>query len=109
MPGTLTCPDCGHTLPRRNGGRALLCPACGRAVVDDADAEHIRPQPASHPTTPKRPRDEGRPSRPTGALSRGLVANDDVHGLRKPRSILRENLLFFAVFIPLALLGGGVI
>jgi hypothetical protein len=49
------------------------------------------------------------PRRLGGALSRPLVPNYDVHGIRKPRSILRENLLFFAVFIPLALLGGGII
>ena len=49
------------------------------------------------------------PPRRRSALSRPLVPNDDVHGIRKPRSLVRENLLFFAVFIPLGLLGGGVV
>ena len=50
-----------------------------------------------------------RPPRRRGALSRSLVPNDDAHGIRKPRSVLREGLLFFAVFIPAVLLATGII
>jgi hypothetical protein len=48
-------------------------------------------------------------SRQGGALSRPLVPNEDVHGIRKRPSILRESLLYFAVFIPLVLFATGVI
>ena len=84
MDTSARCPRCGSPLPA--GGPARACPACGAAAT---------PAPAT-----------AGPS----LLSGPLVPRDEAGPLaRKPRSWGREGLLYFAVFIPLVLLAGGIV
>jgi len=88
MSDALICPECGHQgtmQPTSAGPSHARCPACGQLFVRHAGV----PAPS--------------------VLSGSLVPRADPQSIRKPRSILRENLLFFAVFIPAVLAGMGVI
>ena len=88
MADELICPECGRQeamQPTSAGPNHVRCPACGYLFVRHAGV----PAPS--------------------VLSGSLVPLADLQGIRKPRSIVRENLWFFAVFIPAALLGMGVI
>jgi rubredoxin len=87
MAKTLTCPKCGKQgamKPAKAKPNHVRCSECGHVFAA---------QKVSAPSV----------------LSGSLVPEADPQNIRKPRSILRENLLFFAVMIPLVLLAGAVI
>jgi hypothetical protein len=74
------------------------CPACGACVRVSRDAEADCPRCGAPLPRRERP-----------PLSAPMVPNDDVHGIRKPRSIIRESLRFFAVLVPAVLVAMAVV